>query len=131
MSDESSEKPNTPHKKVWGGLRQTLDKAGDVAGEPVRKGAKLGGKLAENAMHSAGITTNKNMVPFDTRSPFVTSGFRLGTPAMTTRGFKEDEMKKVAEFIDRVLKDPENEQVISAVRAEVEELCGHFPLYDF
>lgn len=88
------------------------------------------GKLAENSLHSAGITTNKNMVPFDARSPFVTSGIRLGTPAMTTRGFNKDDMKKVAEFIDRILKDPENEELISQVKAEVEELCSHFPLYD-
>ncbi len=88
------------------------------------------GKLAENSLHSAGITTNKNMVPFDARSPFVTSGIRLGTPAMTTRGFNKDDMKKVAEFIDRILKDPENEELIAQVKAEVEELCSHFPLYD-
>lgn len=89
------------------------------------------GKLAENALHAAGITTNKNMVPFDTRSPFVTSGIRLGTPAMTTRGFKQAEMIEVADFIDRVIKEAENESVIHAVRKEVEELCSQYPLYDF
>ncbi|RMG31728.1 MAG: serine hydroxymethyltransferase, partial [Methanobacteriota archaeon] len=89
------------------------------------------GRDAENALHDAGITVNKNMVPFDERSPFVTSGIRLGTPALTTRGFKEPEMKRVAQLIDRVLKNPDDEKVKAAVRGEVKEMCNAFPLYDF
>lgn len=89
------------------------------------------GRDAENALHAAGITVNKNMVPFDERSPFVTSGIRLGTPALTTRGFKEPEMKKVASLIDRVLKNMGNETVYARVKGEVQEMCNAFPLYDF
>ncbi|UCF64333.1 MAG: serine hydroxymethyltransferase [bacterium] len=89
------------------------------------------GKDAENALHESGITVNKNMVPFDERSPFVTSGIRLGTPALTTRGFKEGEMEKVAQLIDRILKNLENVEVYQYVKQEVKELCQSFPLYDF
>lgn len=89
------------------------------------------GKDAENALHAAGITVNKNMVPFDERSPFVTSGIRLGTPALTTRGFKEEEMNHVAILIDRVLKNLDNENIYEQVHGEVEEICKAFPLYDF
>lgn len=89
------------------------------------------GKDAENALHAAGITVNKNMVPFDERSPFVTSGIRLGTPALTTRGFKEKEMKRVAELIDRVLKNLDNNHIYHQVEEEVKEMCQTFPLYDF
>ena len=91
----------------------------------------LTGKVAEQALEKANITLNKNMVPFDTESPFVTSGIRVGSPAMTSRGFGEDEFKKVAELIDRVLQKPEEESVLSGVRSEVIELCEDFPLYDF
>jgi len=89
------------------------------------------GKEAEQALEAAGITANKNMVPFDDKSPFVTSGIRLGTPAMTTRGFGPDEFQAVAQLIDRVLQSPEDEGVRRSVRAEVEDLCERFPLYDF
>jgi len=89
------------------------------------------GKVAENALHEAGITVNKNMVPFDKRSPFVTSGIRLGTAALTTRGFKENEMKQVARFIDRTLKNVDDKQVYAQVKNEIAELCSQFPLYDF
>lgn len=89
------------------------------------------GKAAENALHASGITVNKNMVPFDQRSPFVTSGIRLGTPALTTRGFKEEQMKQVARLIDRVLKNLDNEQIYAQVKGEVQEMCNAFPLYDF
>ncbi len=89
------------------------------------------GKDAENSLHAAGITVNKNMVPFDERSPFVTSGIRLGTPALTTRGFKENEMKRVAELIDRVLKNLDNDHIYHQVEKEVKEMCQAFPLYDF
>lgn len=91
----------------------------------------LTGKVAEEALDEANITLNKNMVPYDTESPFVTSGIRIGSPAMTTRGFGEDEFKQVARLIDRVLQDPENESLQSTVKEEVKELCAHFPLYDF
>ena len=91
----------------------------------------LTGKVAEQALEEANITLNKNMVPFDTESPFVTSGIRIGSPAMTSRGFGEDEFNKVAELIDNVLQDPEDETIISETRSEVIELCEEFPLYDF
>lgn len=91
----------------------------------------LTGKIAEQALEKANITLNKNMVPFDTESPFVTSGIRIGSPAMTTRGFKEDEFRRVAELIDRVLQNPEDENNIASVKEEVKELCNEFPLYDF
>ena len=91
----------------------------------------LTGKIAEQALEKANITLNKNMVPFDTESPFVTSGIRVGSPAMTSRGFGEDEFNKVAELIDKVLQDPEDESIISETRSEVIELCEEFPLYDF
>jgi glycine hydroxymethyltransferase len=92
---------------------------------------ELTGKVAENALVSADITVNKNMVPFDTRSAFQTSGIRLGTPAMTTRGAKEDLMILVAELIERVLNDPLNEAVISKVRAEVNETMKAYPLFAY
>jgi glycine hydroxymethyltransferase len=89
------------------------------------------GKEAEEALQAAEITVNKNMVPFDTQSPFVTSGIRLGTPAMTTRGFGREEFEQVVGMIDRVLQKAGDESVASAVRGEVHELCSRFPLYDF
>ena len=92
---------------------------------------ELTGKVAENALVAADITVNKNMVPFDSRSAFQTSGIRLGTPAITTRGAKEDLMIKIAELIERVLNDPENEQVIAAVRAEVNAIMKGYPLFAY
>ena len=89
----------------------------------------LTGKIAEKALVSADITTNKNMVPFDTRSAFQTSGLRFGTPAITTRGLKENMMGWIVELIDRVLVDPENDQVIAAVRAEVNREMNQHPLF--
>lgn len=91
----------------------------------------LTGKTAEAALQAAEITVNKNMVPYDDKSPFVTSGIRLGAPAMTTRGFTEDEFRQVVAMIDRVLMRPGDEDVQTAVRGEVHELCRRFPLYDF
>ena len=91
----------------------------------------LTGKVAENALVSADITVNKNMVPFDTRSAFQTSGIRLGTPALTTRGAKEDLMKLIAELIERVLNDPLNEDVIAKVRAEVNDTMKNYPLFAY
>lgn len=71
------------------------------------------------------------MVPFDDESPFVTSGIRIGTPAMTTRGFGSDEFELVTELIDRVLQNPDNEDIKTQVKNEVQALCDRFPLYDF
>jgi glycine hydroxymethyltransferase len=88
------------------------------------------GKKAEKRLEKAGITSNKNMVPYDKKSPLVTSGIRLGTPAMTTRGMGSTEMKKIAVLIDTVIKNIDNEIIISNVRKEVLELCGSFPLYE-
>ena len=92
---------------------------------------ELTGKVAERALVDADITVNKNMVPFDSRSAFQTSGIRLGTPAITTRGAKEDLMVKIAELIERVLNDPENEANIAAVRAEVNAMMEKYPLYAY
>jgi glycine hydroxymethyltransferase len=89
----------------------------------------LSGKAAEQALEKSGLTVNKNMVPFDQRSPLVTSGIRIGTPAMTTRGMKEEEMKRIAELIHNVLSNPEDDATHKTVRHEVEELCRQFPLY--
>lgn len=89
----------------------------------------LSGKKIENALGTAGVTVNKNMIPFDTKSPFVTSGVRIGTPAVTTRGMKENEMKIIAAFIDRAIKNYENEDNLKAINNEVAELCSKFPLY--
>jgi glycine hydroxymethyltransferase len=91
----------------------------------------LTGKVAEESLDEAGITVNKNMVPFDTESPFVTSGIRIGTPALTTRGFKENEFRSVVELIDQVLQKPEDEANRVKVKQQVREMCEKFPLYDF
>ncbi len=91
----------------------------------------LTGKVAENALVAADITVNKNMVPYDNRSAFQTSGIRLGTPAMTTRGAKEDLMCLVAELIERVLNSPEDESVIKAVQKEVNNTMKDYPLFAY
>jgi glycine hydroxymethyltransferase len=91
----------------------------------------LTGKVAEEALEKANITLNKNMVPFDIESPFVTSGIRIGSPAMTTRGLGTEEFKTIAKLIDKVLQNPEDESVIKEVKGQVSELCDDFPLYDF
>ena len=88
----------------------------------------LGGKLAEEALDRCGITCNKNMIPYDERKPVDPSGIRLGTPALTTRGMGADEMRRVADWILRVLKAPEDEQVIATTRSEVAELAEQFPV---
>jgi glycine hydroxymethyltransferase len=87
------------------------------------------GKVAEKALERAGITVNKNTVPGETESPFVTSGVRIGTPALTTRGLGEDEMRTIGAFVDRVIQKPDDEEVARTVRGEVAELCSRFPLY--
>lgn len=87
------------------------------------------GKAAENALVKADITVNKNMVPFDDKSPFVTSGIRIGTAAVTTRGMSEDHMQTIADLIDRIIVSPENEEEIAAVKKEVNKLMNSFPLF--
>ena len=87
------------------------------------------GKVAEKALDAAGITVNKNTVPKETQSPFVTSGIRIGTPAVTTRGMKEREMELIAGFIDRIVKAPEDAKLAAGVRDEVRDLTKRFPLY--
>jgi glycine hydroxymethyltransferase len=92
---------------------------------------KVTGKVAENLLHTAGITVNKNMVPFDDKSPFVTSGIRIGTPAMTTRGMNEADSQLIAELIDKVISSaekPDSADVCKAVRTEIRELCLRHPL---
>jgi glycine hydroxymethyltransferase len=89
----------------------------------------MSGKEAGEVLEKVDITCNKNMVPNDKRSPFVTSGIRLGTPAVTTRGFKENETKLMAELIVKALKNPHNESVLKEVKANVHELCKKFPVY--
>ena len=90
---------------------------------------ELTGKVAEKRLEDAGITVNKNTIPFDPQKPFVTSGIRIGTPALTTRGMKKPEMEAIGDMIARVLKDIENDVVVAEVREEVRELCERFPLY--
>lgn len=90
---------------------------------------ELTGKVAEKVLVEADITANKNMVPFDSRSPFQTSGIRLGTPAITTRGVKEDKMSVIADMIDRVLSEPENAAVIAQVRSEVNAMMEQYPMF--
>ena len=87
------------------------------------------GKQAENTLVKSDITANKNMVPYDDKSPFITSGIRLGTPAVTTRGMKEKDMDQIASWIDRLITDIENESTITKVKAEVNEYMKQFPLY--
>ncbi len=90
----------------------------------------ISGKKAEITLEEAGITTNKNMVPFDERSPMVTSGIRIGTPAVTTRGFQENEMLQVANLIDNVIQNIQDETIIKNTRNSVSELCAQFPIYE-
>src|SRR5699024_9103707 len=93
--------------------------------------SKLGltGKVAEEALDSVGITTNKNTIPFDKESPFITSGVRVGTAAVTTRGFKEEEMKEVAEIISLVLNNIDDESKKKEASERVAQLTEKFPLY--
>ena len=87
------------------------------------------GKAAEESLEKAGITVNKNMIPFDEKSPFITSGIRIGTPAITTRGMQKDDMKKIVSLIDKVINNANDDQKLDSVKAEVNELCKFFPLY--
>jgi glycine hydroxymethyltransferase len=92
---------------------------------------ELTGKKAENTLVVADITINKNMVPFDDRSPFQTSGIRLGTAALTTRGLKEGDMSPIVGFIDEVLSNPDDEKLIASVRKQVNEMMTGFPLFAY
>ena len=87
------------------------------------------GKKAQETLDKAGITLNKNAVPFDDKSPFVTSGIRVGVPAITTRGMKENDMREVVDLVDKILMDPEDNKIIIDVKAEVAERMTQFPLY--
>tara|TARA_B100000700_G_C15033348_1_gene851600 strand:- start:1434 stop:2723 length:1290 start_codon:yes stop_codon:yes gene_type:complete len=89
----------------------------------------ISGKAAENALDKAGITVNKNMVPFDKKSPFITSGIRIGTPAITTRGMKELEISQIVKWIDLVIQNPEDNQLLSDIFADVNALCRDYPVY--
>ena len=89
----------------------------------------ISGKVVEEALENAGITTNKNLVPFDKRSPMITSGIRIGTPAITTRGMSKLEMKKIAKMIDMVIKNYDNNNIINKIKNEVVEMCKAFPIY--
>ena len=91
----------------------------------------LSGRQVENALVKADITVNKNMVPFDSRNPFQTSGLRIGTPAITTRGVKEDKMPAIVDMIDRVISDFENESLIASVKAEVNQMMTAYPLFAY
>ncbi|WKZ71164.1 MAG: serine hydroxymethyltransferase [Melioribacteraceae bacterium] len=90
---------------------------------------EISGKKAENTLGAAGITVNKNMIPFDKKSPFVTSGIRIGTAAVTTRGMKENEMDRIGELINSALVNHENESELAKIKEEVKSLCSNFPLY--
>ncbi|MEY3854466.1 MAG: Glycine hydroxymethyltransferase, partial [Bacteroidota bacterium] len=89
----------------------------------------LSGKLAENTLIQADITINKNMVPFDDKSPFVTSGMRVGTAAMTTRGLKESDMAQIVDMVDKALMNHDNEAVLKQIKGDVNAWVKQFPLY--
>lgn len=90
---------------------------------------EITGKLAEESLGKAGITVNKNTVPNEKRSPFVTSGVRIGTPALTTRGMKENEMKQIAQWIDKALKNTDSNETLKTIKTEIHSFCQDFPLY--
>ena len=90
----------------------------------------ISGKVAEIALDEAGITVNKNMVPFDPKSPFITSGIRIGSPAMTTRGMGVDEVKIIVDLIDQAIMNHDNKDKINTIRCSVNELCSNFPIYE-
>jgi glycine hydroxymethyltransferase len=89
----------------------------------------IGGKEAQTILEEAGITVNKNMIPYDTKTPFNPSGIRLGTPALTTRGMKEPEMRQIAEWINQIISKPQDVMLRTRVREQVLEMCRRFPLY--
>ncbi len=90
---------------------------------------EITGKDAERALEDAGLTVNKNAIPFDTQSRFVTGGIRIGTPSVTTRGLKETEMEKIAEWINLVISNKDNPEIHAKIRLEVRMLCDQFPIY--
>lgn len=92
-------------------------------------GKGITGKVAEKALDEVGITVNKNTIPFDANKPFIASGIRLGTPALTTRGMKEPEMQAIGQMIAAVISDPESESVKQEIRGRVAELTARFPMY--
>ena len=96
----------------------------------VKANKNLTGAQVEKALGKAGITVNKNGIPYDTEKPMVTSGIRIGSPAMTTRGMKEDEMKQIADFVLRVVDNIDNDENLAEIKEEVKNLCLKFPLYD-
>jgi glycine hydroxymethyltransferase len=96
----------------------------------VKKSLGITGKMAEEILDSVSITCNKNTVPFDTEKPFITSGIRLGSPAVTTRGFKETEMKEVARLIDRALRGRDDPAILAGVKNAVSQLTKRFPIYE-
>ena len=135
-----------PEFKVY--AQQIVDNAKDMADEFITRGYNLvsggtdthvilidltnkgiTGKSAEKSLEKAGITVNKNMITFDEKSPFITSGIRIGTPAITTRGMQKDDMKKIVSLIDTVINNANDDQKLDSVKAEVNELCKFFPLY--
>jgi glycine hydroxymethyltransferase len=135
-----------PEFKVYG--KTVIENASALAEELVERGFEIisggtdnhsmlidlrnkniSGKLAEAALGKAGITVNKNMVPFDDKSPFVTSGIRIGTPAITTRGLKPEHMAQIAEFIDTAIENADNEEILNATEKEVEKMMSKFPLF--
>lgn len=91
---------------------------------------EVSGKKAENRLEAAGITVNKNMVPFDDKSPFVTSGIRIGTPAVTTRGMKQNDMREIADLIDVVINNIDSDEICNQVQHKVNQFCDRFPLYN-
>ena len=94
-----------------------------------RDGKGITGKAAEKALDEVHITVNKNTIPFDTNKPFVASGIRLGTPALTTRGMKQEEMRQIGKVIASVIREPESEEVKSKARENVAEITSKFPMY--
>ena len=90
---------------------------------------EISGKKAENALGAANITVNKNMIPFDTKSPFVTSGIRVGTAAVTTRGMKEEQMDEIGDLINKAVENFDKEDALSKIKEEVKTLCSKFSLY--
>ena len=89
----------------------------------------LTGQIAEDILEKAGITVNKNAIPFDPRPPAIASGLRIGTPAITTRGMKEEEIRIISDMIKRALSNPQDEQLLSRIKDGVKELCSNFPIY--
>ena len=127
LSSKQKEIPNGFEEIKETDLKSKMDKVELID----LRNKNISGKDAENALVKAEITVNKNMVPFDDKSPFVTSGIRIGTPAITTRGLLEEDMETIVEFIDRVLMNHTNEAVIEQVAEEVNEMMSERALFVF